>query len=283
MPIAVLFVYDSPAMAVTTKSVPSASALPANAGRTALAAAENEWAALKGEAARSRERLAGLRAKDTTGLIDREKASTQRFAEADRKAVAAEHAYAEARRTADAAEKAERDARAKRSVALRKCADDIIAAGKSANFAVGGIADALYGAAAGDSRHPVGDFSDLFAEVRSKVDVEREARSDAAFHAGAEAEAAARETDARRAELAAIRARGENFPEVAGFEEVRAEIRSQMLGARSVYELVEPASGFWVLLFSNRVYPTRANEKLFPFRRALHGDSWERFEAVRNG
>ena len=47
--------------------------------------------------------------------------------------------------------------------------------------------------------------------------------------------------------------------------------------------MVEPASGFWVLLFSNRVYPTRANEKLFPFRRALHGDSWERFEAVRNG
>ena len=212
-------------------------------GRTALAAAENEWAALKGEAARSRERLAELRAKDKTGLIDREKASAQRFAEADRKAVAAERAYAEARRTADAAEKSERDAHAKRSVALRKCGDDIIAAGKSANFAVGGIADALYGAAAGDSRPPVGDFSDLFAEVRSKVAVEREARSDAAFHARAGADAAARETDARRAELVAIRARGENLPEVAGFEEVRAEIRSQMLGARPVYELLEPASG----------------------------------------
>ena len=34
---AVLFVNDSPAPAVTTKSVPSCSALPANAGRIALA------------------------------------------------------------------------------------------------------------------------------------------------------------------------------------------------------------------------------------------------------
>ena len=212
-------------------------------GRAALAAAESECATLKGEAARLRERLAELRAKDKTGLIDREKAAAQRFTEANRKAVEAERAYAEVRRMADAAEKSERDARAKRGVALRKCGDDLITAGKSANFAIGGIADVLYGAAAGDSRPPVGDFSDLFAEVRSKVVVEREARSDAAFHARAEAEAATRETDARRAELAAIRARGENFPGVAGFEEVRAEIRSQMLGARSVYELVEPASG----------------------------------------
>ena len=109
-------------------------------GRVALAAAESEWAALKGEAARLRERLAELRAKDETGLIDREKASAQRFAEADRKAVEAERAYAEAKRIADAAEKTERDARAKRGVALRKCADDLIATGKSAKFAVGGVA-----------------------------------------------------------------------------------------------------------------------------------------------
>ena len=211
--------------------------------RVALAAAESECATLKGEAARLRERLAELRAKDKTGLIDREKASAQRFTEANRKAVEAERVYAEMRRMADAAEKAERDARAKRSVALRKCGDDLITSGKSANFAVGGIADALYGAAAVDGRPPAGDFSDLFAEVRSKVAVEREARSDAAFHARAGADAAVRETDARRAELAVIRARGENLPEVAGFEEVRAEIRSQMLRARPVYELVEPASG----------------------------------------
>ena len=204
-------------------------------GKTTLAVAENEWAALKSEAARLRERLVELRAKDKTGLIDREKASAQRFAEADRKAVEAERAYAEARRTADAAEKAERDARTKRGVALRKCADDLIAAGKSANFAVGGVTDALYG--------NKDDFADVFAEASSKVAAEREIRSGAEFRARDTADAAARETDARRAELDVIRTRGESLPEVAGFEEVRAEIRSQMLGARPVYDLLEPASG----------------------------------------
>ena len=204
-------------------------------GKAALAAAESELAALKGEAARLRERLAELRAKDKTGLIDREKASAQRFAEADRKAVGAERAYAEAKRMADAAEKAEKDARAKRGTALRKCADDLIAAGKSANFAVGGVADALYGVK--------DDFSDVFTEASSKVAAEREVRSDAAYRARAAADVAARETDARRAELDAIRARGENLPDVVGFAEARAEIRSQMLGARPVYELLEPASG----------------------------------------
>lgn len=41
--------------------------------------------------------------------------------------------------------------------------------------------------------------------------------------------------------------------------------------------LVQPDTGFWVLLLSNRVYPTRNTTALFPFRRALHGDSWEMF------
>ena len=204
-------------------------------GKAALTAAESELAALKGEAARLRERLAELRAKDKTGLIDREKAAAQRFAEADRKAVEAERVYAEARRMADAAEKAEKDARAKRGTALRKCADDLIAAGKSANFAVGGVADALYGVK--------DDFSGVFTEANAKVAAEREMRSDAVFRTRAAADEVARETDARRAELDAIRARGESLPEVAGFEEARAEIRSQMLGARPVYELLEPASG----------------------------------------
>ena len=41
--------------------------------------------------------------------------------------------------------------------------------------------------------------------------------------------------------------------------------------------LVEPESGFWVLLLTNRVYPTRDSAKLFPFRRKLHADSWTAF------
>ena len=39
--------------------------------------------------------------------------------------------------------------------------------------------------------------------------------------------------------------------------------------------LVEPESGFWVLLLTNRVYPTRQTAALFPFRRKLHAESWQ--------
>ena len=44
--------------------------------------------------------------------------------------------------------------------------------------------------------------------------------------------------------------------------------------------LVEPESGFWVLLFTNRVYPTRASSALFPFRRKLHKECWELFSSL---
>ena len=41
--------------------------------------------------------------------------------------------------------------------------------------------------------------------------------------------------------------------------------------------MVEPESGLWVLLLSNRVYPTRENTALFPFRRQLHADCYARW------
>ena len=44
--------------------------------------------------------------------------------------------------------------------------------------------------------------------------------------------------------------------------------------------MVEPETGFWALILSNRVYPTRRSDALFPFRRALHAEAWEAF---RNG
>ena len=43
--------------------------------------------------------------------------------------------------------------------------------------------------------------------------------------------------------------------------------------------LVEPESGFWVLLLANRVYPTRESTALFPFRRRLHAEAWALFHA----
>ena len=44
--------------------------------------------------------------------------------------------------------------------------------------------------------------------------------------------------------------------------------------------LVEPDSGFWVLLLSNRVYPTRNTTALFPFRRKLHAESYQAWKAL---
>ena len=206
------------------------------AAQKELASLEGEWAALKDDVARARERLSDLRAKDKTGLVGQEKAAAQRLSEAERKLSDAERVLAEDRRSTQEAEKAAKSAREHRASAFRKQADDLMSAGKTANFSSGGIADALYGA---DAR----DLTELFAEARARATAEINARSGAAFQARAEAEVAQRETEERRKELDAIRARGENLPDVPGFAEAREELRAKMLGARPLYELLEPASG----------------------------------------
>jgi len=43
--------------------------------------------------------------------------------------------------------------------------------------------------------------------------------------------------------------------------------------------LVEPRTGFWAILLTNRVYPTRDSSALFPFRRMLHAEAWSLFHA----
>ena len=206
------------------------------AAQKELASLEGEWAALKDDVARARERLSDLRAKDKTGLVGQEKAAAQRLSEAERKLSDAERVFAEDRRSTQEAEKAAKSAREHRASAFRKQADDLMSAGKTANFSSGGIVDALYGA-------DVRDLTELFAEARARATAEINARSGAAFQARAEAEVAQRETEERRKELDAIRARGENLPDVPGFAEAREELRAKMLGARPLYELLEPASG----------------------------------------
>ena len=264
------------------------------AGKRELSALEGEWAALKDDAARARERLSDLRAKDKTGLVGQEKAAAQRLSEAERKSADAERALAEDRRAAGVAEKAAKGASEHRAAVLRKHADVLSAAGKSANFPAGEVVDALYGAenadgggtpslpgagyggtpslpgagyggtpslpgagydgtpslpgagygrAAVPSAASAEDFRELFTEVRRRATTEVSVRTDAAFQARSELESAHRETEARRSELDAIRERGENLPDVPGFDEARAEIRAKMLNARPMYELLEPASG----------------------------------------
>jgi len=208
-------------------------------GRTALVAAESETAALKDEVARGRERLAELRARDKTGLIDREKYAAQRLSEMERRAGEAESALADAERRAEAAEKVVRDVRTGRVAALGKCADAVSAAGKAAGCAVGAVVDALRGAA----EFSEADFADLFAQTGVELSAERATRLEAEILARREADAATGMTEQRRRELEAIRSRGENLPNVPGFPETRAEIRERMLSARPLYELLEPASG----------------------------------------
>ena len=206
------------------------------AAQKELSSLEGEWVALKDDVARARERLSDLRAKDKTGLVGQEKAAVQRLSEAERKLSDAERILAEDRRSAQEAEKTAKSEREHRVSAFRKQADELMSGGKTANFSAGGIADALYGA-------DVRDLTELFAETRAKAMAEINVRSDAAFQARAEAEVAQRETEGRRKELDAIRARGENLPDVPGFAEAREELRAKMLGARPLYELLEPASG----------------------------------------
>ena len=208
-------------------------------GKADLVAAERETASLKDDVARERERLAGLRAKDGTGLIDREKYAAGRLSEAERKAGEAEGSLADAARAADAAGKVQRDARAERIAALGKFADAITAAGKAAGCAVGAAADALRGAA--DS--PDADYADVFAQAGVELEAEQAARHEADILARKDADAALEATEKRRTELAAIRSRGENMPDVPGFAEARAEVREKMLSARPLYELLEPATG----------------------------------------
>jgi chromosome segregation ATPase len=144
------------------------------AAQKELASLEGEWAALKDDVARARERLSDLRAKDKTGLVGQEKAAAQRLSEAERKLSDAERVLAEDRRSAQEAEKAAKSAREHRASAFRKQADDLMSGGKTANFSSGGIADALYGA---DAR----DLTELFAEARARATVEINARSGSSF------------------------------------------------------------------------------------------------------
>ena len=137
------------------------------AGQKELAAMESEWAALKDDAARSRERLSDLRAKDRTGLVGQEKAAAQRLSEAERRSSEAERALAEDRRAAGAAEKASKGASEHRVAVLRKHADALSAAGKAANFPAGEIVDALYGAENADG----GGTPSLPNAVRGRVAV----------------------------------------------------------------------------------------------------------------
>lgn len=202
---------------------------------------ENELAGIQDEIKRARERLADLRAKDKSGLINREKSVKQRFDELNRKANEAERTYAEKRSELEAAKKRAKKASENRAKELEKVANELIMAGKTASCSVGGVTDALYEASSEDRE--ITDFTELFVECRSKISEVHEKRSEILSNYRLDAEIAQKNTEKLQRELDEIRSFGECFPNVEGFVEARTEIRAHMLGARPIYELFEPASG----------------------------------------
>ena len=197
---------------------------------------ESAARAAKDEAESLGVRIQELRAKDASGLIEREKAAALRSDQAGRKAADAKAALADEEREVAELAKRESSARTERASVLRKAGEALQRGGKACGIAVGGLADELF--AAGD-----GDFADAFESVKGESFFAREAKADEVRRLAREVESRTTDAEALRGELDALRRRGEAMPAIAGFASAREEIRSSMLRASGVYELLEPASG----------------------------------------
>ncbi len=206
------------------------------AGESERTNLESKARAAKDEAESQGVRIQELRAKDSSGLIEREKAAALRSEQAGRKASDAKAALAEEERKVAELSKRASAARTERASVLRKAGEALQRGGKACGIAVGGLADELF--AAGD-----GDFADAFESVKGEAFSAREAKADEVRRLVREVESRSVDADALRGKLDALRRRGEAMPDIAGFAAAREEIRNSMLRASAVYELLEPASG----------------------------------------
>jgi energy-coupling factor transporter ATP-binding protein EcfA2 len=229
----------------------------------AIEAGEREKTELEGRARGAKDevdalgvRLQELRAKDNSGLIAREKSAVVRSEQSGRKAADAKAALAEEERKVSELAKREGAARAERASNLRKAGEAIQRGGKTCGITVGGLVDELFATVA-DGTTPVPpvnqggsrfratakDFSEEFSSARTMVSTTREAKADEVRQLAQNAERASECAEALRAELDESKRRGEVLPDIGGFANVREEIRSNMLRATSLYELLEPAPG----------------------------------------
>ena len=87
------------------------------------------------------------------------------------------------------------------------------------------------------------DFADEFSAARAMTFSIREAKADEVRQWAQNADRASECAEALRTELDESKRRGEILPDVGGFANAREEIRSSMLSATSLYELLEPAPG----------------------------------------
>ena len=201
---------------------------------------ERDVAAAQGETARQRERLAQLRAKDASGLIDREKQSLRHVEEMKRLASEAAGDARSARNDAEKFSKAADAVREKRSDDARRFGESVQKLGKKADVGMGSVTDALFAVANGAETQGA---DAVFAAALKETRGEAERRAAAAYRASQEVAVAEERVQETTAEVASVKAEGESLPQVAGFASVRAALRAEMLSARAIYELLEPAPG----------------------------------------
>ena len=213
------------------------------AGEASCRTQEEQAARTVSEGEKARARVAALRAKDASGLLEREKAASVRVVEAERRAASAADTLAETKKRAAVAAKRLADERAARRKTLAHEADALSRLAKGAGIVVGSVTDALLGVQGEDPGGEAPDFAVVFSEAGERLTQRRDETMRAAISKRGRADEARTAADVAKSELDALRARGENMPSIDGFAEVRGALRDRMYKARPVYELLEPASG----------------------------------------
>ncbi len=214
----------------------------AEAAAADRAKAESEATDSGREAERHRGRLAELRAKDSSGLLRREK---ELSAEAERirsAAAAASEQLDRACRETDG-----REAERKRSESalrdeLRKGVEETVKADRKQSWTLAPLREKLDAAARAERPDDAVfslDASESIAMLRSEEGRLREELATLRDNLSR----AEKERDAARTNLETIRRRGEPLPEVEGFEEASRAIRDALLSAEPLYRLLVPRSG----------------------------------------
>ena len=209
-------------------------------GQLELKALESSAQAARAETERARERLDDLRQKDATGLLGREKSVVARLAEcrrrSDEEATRLSEETARVRRTA----KARAQAVSLCADTLRRAGETIQKASREADFACGELTDALFAA---DPLRETAACAQAFAALGPTLGQVRDERMTRSCEARQRATDAAAAVEEAEKVCAQLRTRKENVPAILGFTDLQATLRLNMLSARSVYELLEPASG----------------------------------------
>lgn len=198
------------------------------------------WQTAKDEAERARSRLDDLRRQDATGLLEREKAVAARADAARHKADAAVRQLENDTANVNEAEAARRSAQSAWQTAVRSAAEALQKAGRAADVALGNGTDSLLAAG---GREVATDCRQALSDVGAAVDAVRDGRLARAQEARRIADGAGERTARAEALCAALMSQKESVPRVEGFAEMQSALRANMLNARSVYEMLEPASG----------------------------------------